>query len=224
MYHNRCLLPHFFSTSDKPFWGIIFLFLLTGLCIIWLKAVPKEQGKIDGYHVPLQLEGWQGEELTMDPYALKLIQPDMFLFRNYIKEEKVINVYVGYYCNLDKSDLAHSPLVCYPGSGWVIRDKKNIVLSINGQNICFNQLLIEKGCLRKLVIYGYKAGDLTTSSLIRLRFHLVANKLSGKSTASAFIRFSTEFINNEEEKTQNLLKTFLQDFDMHLNKLFDASS
>lgn len=210
--------------SDKKFLVALLLILFTGIIILRLQAVPHGLTDYNVQRFPLEFNGWRGVDLTMSPDAIGLIKPDMFSFRNYTREDEMINVYVGYYNNLDKSDLAHSPLVCYPGSGWIIRDRKNVVINIDGQEIPFNQLLIEKGSLQNLVIYGYKAGGLSTSSFIRLRLHLVANKLFGKTTASAFIRFSTDFINNEEEETRNLVKTFLQDFHIHIDKLFNASS
>lgn len=211
----------FFKKFDKIFWIALLLILLTGFITFHLGTTQNRLIKGDIQNFPLRFNGWRGVDLTISPDAIDLIQPDMFLFRNYARDKKVINVFIGYYENLDKSDLAHSPLVCYPGGGWIIHNKKNIALNVCGRDIELTQLLIKKGDIQNLVIYGYRAGELTTGNLIKARLYLIKHKVFNNVSNSAFIRFSTE-IDNDELLTQNLIKTFLNDFYMQLDKLFEG--
>jgi len=203
----------FLTKSDKKFWIALLLILLTGFITFRLGTTQDRLIKGDIQHFSLQFNGWRGADLTMSSDAISLIQPDMFLFRNYERDKKIINVFIGYYENLDKSDLAHSPLVCYPGSGWIIHDKKDIVLNMRGCDLEFTQLQIKKGDIQNLVIYGYRAGKLTTGSLIKARLHLIKHKIFNNVSNNAFIRFSTD-LNNDELLAQNLIRDFLNDFYM----------
>ncbi len=213
----------FLTKSDKKFWIALLLILLTGFITFRLGTTQDRLIKGDVQHLPLRFNGWRGADLTMSPDAISLIQPDMFLFRNYERDKKVINVFIGYYENLDKSDLAHSPLVCYPGGGWIIHDKKDIVFNVRGCDLEFTQLQVKKGDMRNLVIYGYRAGKLTTGSLIKARINLIKHKVFNNVSNSAFIRFSTD-LNNDELLAQNLIRAFLNDFYMQLDKLFESST
>jgi len=197
----------FLTKSDKKFWIALLLILLIGFISFRLGTTQDRLIKGDVQHFPLRFNGWRGADLTMSSDAISLIQPDMFLFRNYERDKNVINVFIGYYENLDKSDLAHSPLVCYAGGGWIIHDKKDIVLNVRGCDLEFTQLEVKKGDIRNLVIYGYRDGKLTTGSLIKARLHLIKHKLFNNVSNNAFIRFSTD-LNNDELLAQNLIRDF----------------
>jgi len=176
----------FLTKSDKKFWIALLLILLIGFISFRLGTTQDRLIKGDVQHFPLRFNGWRGADLTMSSDAISLIQPDMFLFRNYERDKNVINVFIGYYENLDKSDLAHSPLVCYAGGGWIIHDKKDIVLNVRGCDLEFTQLEVKKGDIRNLVIYGYRDGKLTTGSLIKNDFYMQLDKLFEGSTENIY--------------------------------------
>jgi len=164
---------------------------------------------------PRDLKDWRGVELTIDPGAIDLINPDIYIFRDYIRGSDRINVYIGYYESIEKSDLAHSPLVCYPGQGWKISAKKRISFAIDANSANFIRLIVSKGSVQHLVLYCYKAKELVTASEIKAKFYLLKEKIFHGRSQSAFIRFSTEIKNGDLEKAQNLLVNFIK-----YNKVF----
>ena len=174
---------------DKIF--LLCFFLILSTCFLRyfvLGADNKKIVKIETDIFPSEINGWHSTDLVMEASALNLIQPDMFLFRNYTRENKNINVFIGYYETLDKSDLAHSPLICYPGSGWTIEEKRTIKLNIKGDDIGFTQLKLKKGSRRDLVLFGYKTKGLMTGDLIRARINLIKNNFFNGRDNSAFRR------------------------------------
>ncbi len=91
------------------FYVIIFLtlaaFLATGNLVLKLRAQPVME-KHKELYLPLHIKGWEGRELTLNDATVNVIRPDNYLFRDYRRNGENLNLYVGYYGSLKKSDAA----------------------------------------------------------------------------------------------------------------------
>ena len=67
------------------------------------------------------------EVLGFDQKIVDALQLDDYTHRTYSNGEDTVWVYVGYYLTDRSIGAAHSPLVCYPGQGWLISDKQGMV-------------------------------------------------------------------------------------------------
>jgi EpsI family protein len=80
--------------------------------------------------------------------------------RDYANAEtgSAVNVFVAYFKSLQSGYGPHSPSVCLPGSGWLIRDRTIIGLSVPGRDVEFpvNKFVLEKAGQHILVLYWYQ--------------------------------------------------------------------
>ncbi len=195
---------------SRNFIIILAMLALSGMVVLFSGsseyAVPFEE-----IPVSRQIGEFTADELIMDPAALNLIQPDKMIFREYRSTGKSINLYIGYYKNMEKSDLAHSPLVCYQGQGWKIAGLSviDIPAGIN-RNIRANSMIIEKGADKETAFYWFAAKEYETASLSSMRIRLFLRKIMGKPTPNCFIRVSMPVMSGNGSAEQKILMDFIQ--------------
>lgn len=170
--------------------------------------------------VPEAIGQWTGTEVSLDSSALGLIRPDSYIFRNYRMGEAAINVYLGWYETMDKSDLAHSPLICYHGQGWTVREQSNKQITIKGiLALNVQEMIIEKGTQSELVIYWHQTGDFTTGSMGEIRLRLFWQKILGQFEKNCFVRTSISF-KGDKKAREHELENFIKEFSPKINELF----
>jgi len=203
---------------DKHLLGILFIFAVVGLLLVIWEMRPSNSVKADIGVIPKYFKGWQSVPVLIGTNALNIIQPDTYLSRNYTLNGKTVNVFIGYYQNLDKSDLIHSPLVCYPGSGWVIQDDRDFSLTDKDRILNFRRLKVNNGNTSSVVLYAYTTNDLTTGSLVRMRLHLMASSILKNTSTNAFIRFSSNIVDEDETGTLRILSSFITDYKGYIDE------
>lgn len=174
-------------------------------------------------HLPLTLNGWHGLDKSIASASLNLIQPDSYVLREYVQGARHVDVYVGYYTSVERSDRSHSPLVCYPGQGWTIQSSQPRSLALCGTSVDFEQLVLEKGPVRHLVLYGYLSGERLYRQFYRFRCHLVKNRLLGRPTANALLRFSVVLGAGGEAEALHSVSAFIENSYPYLQR-FVASA
>lgn len=111
--------------------------------------------------LPIQLGDWQmASEEALEPEVLQYLKPDSYVLRDYAQrsDNAVINVFVAYFKSLQNSYGPHSPSVCLPGSGWLVRSSSIRPVMVPGypEGIPVNQFVLEKNNQRILVLYWYQ--------------------------------------------------------------------
>ena len=91
---------------------------------------------------------------------LEYLKPDSYVLRDYGNkaDNSSINLFVAYFKSLQNSYGPHSPRVCLPGSGWLIRSSRIRPLPVPGraEGIPVNEYILEKNEDRILVLYWYQ--------------------------------------------------------------------
>ena len=82
-----------------------------------------------------------------------------------------IGMFVSYYAAQTTGSSTHSPLVCMPGTGWVIADLARHTLPFKGAQgvpLVVNRGIIKKGETRLLVYFWYReqGTDVTTTRVV----------------------------------------------------------
>jgi EpsI family protein len=112
-------------------------------------------------NVPVQLGGWKDvSEQTLDPAVQEYLRPDSYILRDY--ENPMLgtaaNLFVAYFKSIQSGYGPHSPSVCLPGSGWLVRDRSIINLAVSGRaaGIPVNKFVLEKSGQHMLMLYWYQ--------------------------------------------------------------------
>ncbi len=111
--------------------------------------------------LPQQVGPWTaGNEQALEPDILEYLRPDSYILRDYVKDggESSINLFVAYFKSLQNTYGPHSPKICLPGSGWLIRSSSTTKVPVPGVagGIPINQYVMEKGANKILVLYWYQ--------------------------------------------------------------------
>ena len=91
-----------------------------------------------------------------------MLDPDQLLFRRYHDASgNTIDLYGVFYESQGANRTMHSPLNCYPGSGWEVVEKTRIPISNSsgdGGTFKITRLILQKGLQKRLLYYWYYAG------------------------------------------------------------------
>ena len=111
--------------------------------------------------MPAQFGGWKTvSEESLDPAVQEYLKPDSYILRDYGNAASggAVNLFVAYFKSIQSGYGPHSPAVCLPGSGWLVRERKIIQISVPGRAAAIpaNKFVLEKGGLHILVLYWYQ--------------------------------------------------------------------
>ena len=97
---------------------------------------------------------------TLEPAVQEYLKPDSYILRDYANSASgsAVNVFVAYFKSLQSGYGPHSPAVCLPGSGWLVRERTILNISVPGRGaaIPVNKFLLEKAGQHILVLYWYQ--------------------------------------------------------------------
>lgn len=138
--------------------------------------------------------GRDGPEIDRD--TLAGLGVNEFVNRIYERPgERPAALYVGYYASQRQGDTIHSPLNCLPGAGWepVRRTRVAIAARVRPADnqpgvAVVNQLIIQKGADRELVLYWYQGHGRVIASEYWGRALLVMDALRLNRTDGALVR------------------------------------
>lgn len=112
-------------------------------------------------NLPAQIGQWKTvSEEALDPAVQEYLKPDSYILRNYENPASgsAVNLFVAYFKSLQSGYGPHSPAVCLPGSGWLVRERTILNISVPGRaaDIPVNKFVLEKGGQHILVLYWYQ--------------------------------------------------------------------
>jgi EpsI family protein len=111
--------------------------------------------------MPGEFGGWKTvSEDALDPAVQEYLKPDSYILRNYGNAASGggVNLFVAYFKSLQSGYGPHSPAVCLPGNGWLVRERNIIQISVPGRDaaIPVNKFVLEKAGQHILVLYWYQ--------------------------------------------------------------------
>jgi EpsI family protein len=176
---------------------------------VQIRMNPGMKGSLDISGIPLTLGEWKGVNIPVENDIKSILETDMVLMRQYAHDsENPVSLAVVYYKN---SRVAlHLPESCLMGQGsrLINRGTTKIAL-INDNSFEANTLLVSKDGFRILVLYFFETGNLRTNSYFNFRWRMLMNKLKGRETGGALIRFTTEVTGENDAKSLEKLKKFI---------------
>lgn len=110
--------------------------------------------------IPLEVAQWRGTEVELDSGVEDILDADYNLQRAYWHPlGDLVWLYVGYYGTERGGRPEHTPWECYPAAGWkVVRHEVVDAVIVPGQPpLRGNELLVEKGSDRRLVLFWYQS-------------------------------------------------------------------
>lgn len=146
----------------KGFFLPVSLVLVAQAAAIHMLSIPERDLPIPGLHkLPFELGEWRATgEQSLEADVAEYLRPDEYIIRNYVAEHRAasINVFVAHFKSLQDNYGPHSPRICLPGSGWLVRSSKITNLQVPGRagGIPVNEYVLEKSGESILVLYWYQ--------------------------------------------------------------------
>jgi EpsI family protein len=111
--------------------------------------------------VPMEIAGWRAPvEESLEQDVTDYLKPDVYILRDYQDGSKSssINLFVAYFKSLKNVYGPHSPRVCLPGAGWLVRSSTIASVPVPGrpEGIPVNEYVMEKSESQILVLYWYQ--------------------------------------------------------------------
>jgi EpsI family protein len=138
---------------------------------------------------PLAVNGLTGADVPLAPDVIRTAAVDDHLNRFYKDATRGVGLYVGYYRRQRQGEALHSPLFCLPGTGWQPVMSRQVTL--DGVHSPVNELIVERGLDRMLVLYWYQTASRVIASEYQRKFYLVADALTTRRTDVALVRVTT---------------------------------
>lgn len=152
-------------------------------------------------NIPLTLQGWQGSERgALDSDSLEMLAPDAYLLREYTRSDGYpvdLSILFGY-----KKSTFHSPGFCLLGGGWNTLSKSRRPLNLGGEAVLANELLLQRGSEKRIVLYWYASYGESTPSFAQFRYHLLRNRALQQPTWGALIRVSAPMVGSQEDAAE----------------------
>jgi exosortase D (VPLPA-CTERM-specific) len=139
---------------------------------------------------PLVLGPWHGRRSYIDAATIKVLGTKDYLDATFIGPgNKPVSLWIAYYGNLRKqAGLIHSPFYCMTGSGWTIKEEKEIEM-LPGKPVSY--LLMKQGEDRQVVYYWFIQRGRWLSSMYANQIYLGIDNLMRGRANGALIRLMT---------------------------------
>lgn len=179
-------------------------------------------GSIDRRPVPIhlslrafpdELSGWSGTPVPMSKKEQEILNADDFASILFTKAatESSIFFFSAFYQHQTPEKNIHSPKNCLPGSGWAMIDTKVITVPLRtgGKSHQINQVVIQKGLSKQVVLYWYQERGRIFPNEYWGRFYLVKDALTLHRTDGALVRISAS-LEGSVENTVNKELQFIR--------------
>lgn len=128
---------------------------------------------------------WHGEDVAIDADIRKRLDPDAMILRRYSTGSRTVELYGVFYNSQTTDKTMHSPLNCYPGSGWEITAKESKLFSglkYPSETISATRLRIHKGLDRRYLYYWYYSGGHAASNQYLNKWFTLVSALTDRRT------------------------------------------
>jgi EpsI family protein len=195
----------------KSFWITLILLIATGGVLLKLHVgadIEVYRKNLD--KLPSMINGMQSIDIMLEESVVKELDPDVYVFRNYIlKDGSIINLYIGYYGTQKGGRSTHNPDACYPGAGWAILSEGHSTVRVaNGDkwsDIVLNTMQVSKIDKQQLVYHWYQTdkSEVVVNG-IQQNLHRFKSRLLRNRDDGAFIRVSIDYHGNYQDKKREI--------------------
>lgn len=159
--------------------------------------------------ISTELGDWRqkGNEIRFDQQTESVLRTTDYTMREYVlPNDRLANLYVGYYASQRTGATYHSPQNCLPGAGWVMTQPELIEIKTpDGKTFTANKFIIENGVYTEVLIYWYQGRGRFTASEYTDKINTIWDSVSRRRSDGALVRVMTSVGNSEAEATQSAI-------------------
>jgi len=174
-------------------------------------SVPARSHQLSSF--PMAIGPWSGRELPIEERVQDVLKASDLLNRVYIDPAagNWIGMFVAYYDSQRRGGAIHSPKNCLPGAGWNIVEGSIVPVTLAGrpEPAAVNQVMIQNGLNRQLVLYWYQSQGRIVASEYTAKICLLWDAATKNRTDGAIVRIVVPVVEGNEEAALQQAKDFL---------------
>jgi len=151
--------------------------------------------RADFSQFPAVIGAWKGSPERLERIYLEELKLDDYLLMNYTNNEgAVVMVYTAYYASQRKGQSTHTPKVCLPGGGWLLKqfDRRTLpAIEADGKPLRVNRAVIQHGEERQLVYYWFRQRGRNLTSEYLVKWFIFWDSLTRSRSDGAMVRLTT---------------------------------
>lgn len=155
--------------------------------------------------MPLTLGDWRqkGGAIRFGEQTESVLRVSDYTMREYLAaNNRLANVYVGYYASQRTGATYHSPQNCLPGAGWIMRDPETIeIVTRDGKTFTANRYIVENGVYKEVMIYWYQGRGRIEPNEYLDKINTVRDSILRRRSDGAMVRLMTSVGNDEPGAT-----------------------
>ncbi|NNE67996.1 MAG: EpsI family protein [Pyrinomonadaceae bacterium] len=194
------------KAGPAAYWSLIAVLLTGGLFINWFEnrgEVPVQREQLAS--MPSKLGEWnqKGDNIKFSEETEIVLKTSDYVMREYVRDGRLANVYVGYYASQKTGATYHSPQNCLPGSGWeMIKPEILQITTKSGRTFEANRYIIQNGKYKEVMVYWYQGRGRTQASEYYDKVYTVLDSVMRRRSDGAMVRVMTPVGGSEEEATE----------------------
>jgi len=194
---------------DKSFLIITALLVVAagGSAAMYFRQMNDAKEEVKASSLAMEIGEWKGEDIELTERTYQVLETKNVVMRKY-KNQRNEPVYLYIVVSEMNRKVAHPPEICYTGSGADIIERNEADFDLGTGKLRVNRFVSRQDGRESLVCYWFKADDKYTASYVGQQAKAMFNQLSGKKANIAMIRVSTDIINGNKEKANQLLQEF----------------
>ncbi len=147
--------------SRKPVRKFVYIFIILLAVVIFVSWFDQKKKNINIDFpldkITMEINGWNGENLPTSAQEKKWFEDGDLITRQYIKgDDKLYLVAIQ-----ERGDRhrVHSPVDCYSGSGWMIKEKETLRIGSKSNSKTVRRMYVVKNGVPRFVYYWFSNGD-----------------------------------------------------------------
>lgn len=154
---------------------------------------------------PTTIGAWHGDDLQMTGEVKSALNADSILSRAYTDAEAYAPVgLLVVYRKYGRRDFAHRPEMCYPASGWEIKEQGYTTVPYAGKNVRARQVVAEKDGQREVILYWFASGDRTEANFVKQQLMMALDRLKTQRYGWGFVRINSAVVLSEEDTVEEI--------------------
>jgi len=150
--------------------------------------------------------------IPLEKSILQELKLDDHLNHTFSRDGQNVMLYVGYYLTSKNVGVAHSPLVCFPGQGWLLSDFQQKTITTDAADINLMAIVASTPERKILLMYWFQAFDRTSPGTFMQKINLIRSKYLEGREDNAFVRVTVPLDRLSVEQAEIVGETFIQSF------------
>lgn len=193
------------AAKSYKFWILIGVLIGGGFFVNWFEtrgeAMVERRALAE---IPTTIGDWtkHGSDIRFSEQTESVLKTTDYMMRDYVKDGRRMNLYIGYYESQKSGATYHSPQNCLPGSGWEMKSPELIeVKTSDGKSFFANKYIIENGEFKEVMIYWYQGRGRAVASEYYDKLYTVFDSVTRKRSDGSMVRLMTSVGGSEKDAT-----------------------